>query len=222
MKPFVWLCCLGNKHVTKHFNMKKTLLLILVMMGCVTVSAQKIAKNELKQLQSFLAMTSEKGVTNAQVLQIPDMRNPSLWKGVTIENNHVTAIDWKHKNIAGALDLSGFAALKTVDVSHNKLTSISLAGCGALGDFNASRNALTSVDFTGCESLSKINVSGNRLTELTLADVAEIKNINCSNNLFVDLNVSGAMKLETLNCQDCHLQNLRIDGCTALKNLFCG
>ena len=34
--------------------MKKALLLMTLMLGCVTVFAQKIDKNELRQLQAFI------------------------------------------------------------------------------------------------------------------------------------------------------------------------
>ena len=48
------------------------------MLGCMTVFAQKIDKNELKQLQAFLAQPAEKDATNAQALKIADMKAPSL------------------------------------------------------------------------------------------------------------------------------------------------
>ena len=97
--------------------MKKTLIMILVMLGCVTVSAQKINKNELKQIQVFLSEISETGISNAAVLEISNAADPATWKGVLIDNGHVTEINWSRKKLAGTLDLSNFSALTKVDIS---------------------------------------------------------------------------------------------------------
>ena len=77
--------------------MKMTLIMILVMLGCVTVSAQKINKNELKQIQVFLSEISETGNSNAAVLEISNAADPATWKGVLIDYGHVTEINWSRK-----------------------------------------------------------------------------------------------------------------------------
>ena len=88
--------------------MKKAILMITLMLGCMTVFAQKIDKNELKQLKAFLSMPAEKDGTNAQALKITDLNAPSTWEGVTIENGRVKSIEWKDKHLAGDLSLTGF------------------------------------------------------------------------------------------------------------------
>ena len=50
--------------------MKKALLLITLMLGCMNVFAQKVDKAEINKLKTFLAQTSEKGGTNAAALNI--------------------------------------------------------------------------------------------------------------------------------------------------------
>ena len=79
------------------FNMKKVALLFAVALCSLAVNAQKINKNELKQLQAFLSAPAEKEATNAQALKITDVNAPSTWEGVTVANGHVTKIDWKGK-----------------------------------------------------------------------------------------------------------------------------
>lgn len=92
--------------------MKKALLMITLMLGCMTVFAQKIDKNEAKQIKAFLAQPAEKDGTNANVLKVTDVNNIAAIEGIQVENGHVTAIEWKDKKLAGSLDLSGFDALK--------------------------------------------------------------------------------------------------------------
>lgn len=138
--------------------MKKYLLMIALMLGSMTVFAQKVDKNEARQIKSFLSQNSEKDGTNAQALKVTDLNSIAGIEGITVENGHVTAIEWKDKKLAGQLDLSGFTALTKVDVSRNKITSLNVEGDAALSELNASRNALTSLTLTGCTSLYKVQV----------------------------------------------------------------
>lgn len=133
--------------------MKKAVLLITLALSSAMVFAQKVDKNELKQLKTFLSQPAEKDATNAQALKITDLNAPSTWEGVTVENGRITEIKWKDKKLAGDLNLSGFTALRTVDVSRNKLASLSVDGDVSLTELNASRNAMTSVDFGNCAAL---------------------------------------------------------------------
>ena len=50
--------------------------MIAIALGCSTVFAQSIDKNEAKQLKAFLAQTSEKGTTNAQELKVANINSP--------------------------------------------------------------------------------------------------------------------------------------------------
>ena len=130
--------------------MKKIALFLAVALCSVAASAQSIAKNELKQLQAFLAQPAQEAATNAEALKVTDTKNLAAIEGVTVENGHVTAIDFKGKKLAGTLDLSGFPALTKVDVSRNRLTSLSLANDPALTSVNASRNRISEFDMSGC------------------------------------------------------------------------
>ncbi len=120
--------------------MKKVLFLIALALGCTSAFAQKLDKAEARQLKNFLTQTAEKDGTNANALKVVNINDVSAIEGVTIENGHVTAIEWKDKHLAGDLDLSGFKALKKVDVSRNKIASVDVSDDPVLTDFNASRN----------------------------------------------------------------------------------
>lgn len=142
--------------------------MIALMLGSVTAFAQKMDKNEVKQLQNFLSQPAEKGGTNATALKITDLKSPATWEGVTVANGRVTAIEWKDKHLAGDLDLSGFTALTKVDVSRNALTSLSVAGDAALTELNASRNKLSTLTLKDNSALRDIKVYRNRLTDIDI------------------------------------------------------
>lgn len=91
--------------------MKKIALFLAVAICGVAASAQNLAKNEAKQLQAFLAQPAQEAATNAEALKVTDTRNLAAIEGITVQNGHVTAIDFKGKKLAGVLDLSGFTAL---------------------------------------------------------------------------------------------------------------
>lgn len=171
-----------------------------LMVGCMSASAQKIDKNELKQLQVFLSQPGEKSATNAEALKISDVKSPATWEGVTIANGHVTAIEWADKHLAGTLDLSGFDALTKVNVSRNALTAVTFDGCAALNRIDAQRNKIKEVNFNGCKGLQTLNIYKNRLTEISLDGMPLLETVNISNNYLVALDVANSSTLKTLNC----------------------
>ncbi len=179
--------------------MKKMILMMAVVLGCMTAFAQKVDKNEAKALKAFLAQPAEKDASNAQALKVTDLNALASIEGVTVENGHVTAIDWKDKKIAGNLDLSGFTALQKVDVSRNSLTGLSVAGDAALVELNASRNVLKTLDVSGTSALQTLTVYKNRLTDIDVSQSPVITNLNVSNNYFDDLYVDNYVSLNTLN-----------------------
>ena len=177
--------------------MKKALLIIALMLGSVAASsAQNLDKNEAKQLKAFLSEPSRDG-TNASALKVSNIGSFGSIEGVTVENGHVTAIEWKDKKLSGALDLSGFKALNKVDVSRNDLTSLSVEECAQLTELNAGRNKISEIDLNGCESLQKVAVYKNRLTDISLSDTPMLENLNVSNNLFVELSLANTTSLKT-------------------------
>ncbi|MDE6540628.1 MAG: hypothetical protein K2L74_01305, partial [Muribaculaceae bacterium] len=177
--------------------MKKIALLLAVAISSVSLFAQNVNKNELKQLKAFLAQPAVEAATNADALKVTDKNNPATWEGVTVENGHITAIDWKDKKLSGVLDLSGFKALAKVDVSRNRLTGFTAKGDGALTELNASRNKLTEFSVESCPQLTKLAVNNNRLTDIDLSGLQVLKTLNLSNNYLVSLDLSNSATLVT-------------------------
>ena len=66
--------------------MKRIMLLFAAVLALTAAMAQKPQKNELNQLKTFLQAPSDRGVSNAQALNITDLGNPASWEGVKMEN----------------------------------------------------------------------------------------------------------------------------------------
>ena len=160
--------------------MKKILLLTLLVGISCCVYAQMLDKAEARQLKTFLIQSSENGVTNADALKVYNVDKLSNVEGIVIQNGHVISIKWVDKHLSGNLDLSSFKMLKSVDVSRNKLSSLSVANNPSLVDLNASKNILTSVDFSNCPELKSVSIQKNRLTEISIVSSPLISLFICS------------------------------------------
>jgi hypothetical protein len=99
----------------------------------------------LAALRGFLSQISYKpGFFNAQLLgltlaDMSDWETNDAWKeklqGVTWNTNNpnqILSIEWKGKDLAGKLDLSGCPGMWSIDCSANKLTSLEVGDSEAL------------------------------------------------------------------------------------------
>ncbi len=162
--------------------MKRTVLFMAAIMTLSCAWAQKISKNEAKSLQTFLSQTAAKGGNNAEALRMVG-NNVATCPGIKVENGHVTEIDFKGKDLAGTLDLSGFTALKKVDVSNNKITSLTLNNNPALVEIYAGKNRIHTMTITGCPQVQMIKVNKNRLADFDLGSVPLLQKFNVSGNM---------------------------------------
>ena len=169
--------------------MKKIALLLAAAISSVSLFAQSVDKGELKQLKAFLAQPAAEASTNAEALKISNQNSPATWEGITVENGHITAINWKDKKLAGTLDLSGFDALQKVDVSRNRLTGFTADGDGVLTELNVSRNRLTEFSIENCPQISKLLANNNRFTDIDMTNLPVLKTLNLANNYLVSLDL---------------------------------
>ena len=105
--------------------MKRTILFLAALATLSCGWSQNLSKNEAKSLQAFINQPAAKGGNNGQALGFSGGNVASI-PGITVSGGHVTEIKWDNKELGGALDLSGFPALQKVDVSGNKLTSLTV------------------------------------------------------------------------------------------------
>lgn len=110
------------------------------------------AANEVDQIKAFLRQASAcEGQSNAAVLGVDTTAwaEGDLWlhalEGLRLsgqETLHVVSVDWDNRDLAGELDLSGFAQLDSLDVTGNALTALVLDECPALRKIHCQDNAL--------------------------------------------------------------------------------
>lgn len=107
---------------------------------------------EVDALKNFLRQESAlEGQTNASALDVDTAAwaESNLWlyrvQGLALSTGNekrVEFIDWSGKDLAGNLDLSGFASLDSLYVEENALTALDLTGCDALAALKCEENAL--------------------------------------------------------------------------------
>ena len=170
----------------------------------------------------FLAQTDSGGVTNAAKLGITDPADPTAWgdcfvfaentEGVKVLTDVGNNDSMEGKELAGALDLSGCAALVTVNVENNALTSIDVSGCTALEELYCSDNQLTALDLAPFAFLMNLTCANNQLTELDLTQNAMISSVTAiGDDLRVYLpaalgeNTFLCIKQERLGCDEAYL-----------------
>ena len=202
--------------------MKRTITLLCCALAFGGAFAQKVAKAELKSLQSFLSQPSAKGGTNAQALNITDLSNPASWEGVTVANGSVTDIKWVHKDLAGTLNLTGFKNLRSVDVSDNRIKQLTLSALPSVASVNAGKNAITEIAITGCPQLQTLKLNRNHITDLDLDGVPFLTSLNVAQNQIPVLDVTDAVNLKYLNCMSNRLETLTLTNCQALKTVYAG
>ena len=110
------------------------------------------AADEVDQIKAFLRQASAReGQSNAAVLGVDTTAwaEGDLWlhalEGLRLsgqETLHVVSVDWDNRDLAGELDLSGFAQLDSLDVTGNALTALVLDECPALRKIHCQDNAL--------------------------------------------------------------------------------
>ncbi|MDE6295952.1 MAG: hypothetical protein K2M03_07805, partial [Muribaculaceae bacterium] len=83
--------------------MKRVITLMALALVVSGAMAQTLNKQESKALQAFLTQNAAKGGNNAEALLVKG-NNIAQTPGVTIENGHVTAINWDKKELSGTLN----------------------------------------------------------------------------------------------------------------------
>lgn len=153
-----------------------------------------------------------------------DITDPSSWTGITWNSSgNVTAIDLSSLELEGALDLSGFTALESVNASGNSFSSLDVSGCTALTALDVSGNNLTSVDVSDCTDLETLDCSFNDLSTsgLSLSANAALTSLTCDDCGLTTLNLSALTSLEELSCAFNELTTINVDNNTSLSSLIC-
>ena len=103
-----------------------------------------------------------------------------------------------------SIDLSYNRDLRSLDLSGNKLTSLSLEGVNGL---------------FGKNMLSDINLSHNNLTDVTLNDTRAINSLDLSDNKFTEFDYKEFENLENFDISNNKIEAINITYFTAAKNV---
>ena len=138
-------------------------------------------------------------------------------------------INLSYNNIQ-TVTLNPQLAIRNLDLSHNQLTSdsLKLADADSIQTIDLSGNRLTSLTLTHCTALRSLKVSDNQLTEITLPIENNITYLALENNQFTLANIPAHGNIAEANyiyapqadiiiatkgpCTDLATQDLTLDG----------
>jgi LPXTG-motif cell wall-anchored protein len=220
--------------VTQMKKISIIILCIALMMTLLPTSAyaytyglHNYSDIEIARLKTFLSALSDDGVkTNGEQLGAsynPD--DPETW-GVSWKADAVRTaykVDWSdHKDIKGALNVSGFADLMVVDINNTSVTSLDVSGDSKIEDINCMGTALTQLSVSGHEALAFLFASDcPSLTSLDASGCIGLKKLYASNCKLDTLDLTGCTLLESLSVDKNKLTSLDVSGYGSLSSLYC-
>ena len=117
------------------------------------------------------------------------------------------------------LDLAGNSKLTSVNVSNNKLTSLTLPA--SVTSVDASNNQLTSLDVSKATALTQLNINSNKLTTLNVGQNKALQTLKCNDNDLVAIDVTKLISLTELACGGNNIPMLNVSRNTLLTTLDC-
>ncbi|XP_072171846.1 uncharacterized protein [Diadema setosum] len=182
-------------------------------------SAKKLpALTDAQLTSASLPNTPLSEVTTVQLHDLPGCSLTSLAKCprlrcLSLNNCGATALE----------SLEGCSNILFIDVSDNKVESLSCRDKTALTCLNAARNVLASIQgLEGCNHLKKLDLSHNKITRLAgVETLLSLTHLDLSHNQLV--NASGLpslVHLRELNLSANHLSSVRgLDQCPLLQRV---
>ncbi|MRX41285.1 T9SS type A sorting domain-containing protein [Flavobacterium sp. LC2016-23] len=212
----------------KNYRTKIFGLFLFIMIGFTSVKAQYTAIPDAAFEQGLINQGLDSGAIDGQVLtaSIAGVTNLNLQGGSIKDLTGIkdfASLQELYLNYQQltALDLSGMASLRVVEIYGNDLTGINLNGLFNLETFRCGSNALTTLDLSGLTNLTLLSCGQNLLTALTLTGLDKLETFQCNENKITSLNLSGLTNLTTLNFGANKLTTADLSGLTKLTDLAC-
>lgn len=149
-------------------------------------------------------------MTSVDVSKIAEMRHLQL------SNAGLYSVDLRQNRCLLSLDLSGnnlstlsLSAdnqyyykniLHDINLSNNKLTSLTLNNLLVITDLNLSNNQLSDMDFTDTDNLKTADLSNNQFTELSFMYASSLTDLNVANNNLTSIILPETNNIKTFNC----------------------
>lgn len=105
------------------------------------------------------------------------------------ERNAVTEINVQGLYISNLKGVEFFPAVRSLNCSNNRLTSLNLSSNTALVRVNCSNNQLTSLNVTKCTQLQYLACENNRLTSLDVLNNPLLNELTCHYNNITSMTV---------------------------------
>ncbi len=119
------------------------------------------------------------------------------------------------------VDASQNLLLQQLNVSCNRLSTISLPATSTLTSLNIDRNQFVSVDLSGCPNLTFLHASVNQLTSLSVSSLPYLESLYCSENQITSLDVGACTWLQTLSFDSNQVSSIDISALSRLRWLDC-
>lgn len=167
--------------------MKKLYTLLVLLVGSITIQAQIVnipdANFKAKLLQEEVAFDE-----NYEPITIDANNNGEIELN---EIQNVYALDVSNSNIANLTGIESFTALKSLNCSHNQLTTLTITTISLIG-LDASYNMLTSINVTFDPVVEGLWLGHNNLTSFVAENSYFADIFDLSSNQLINLVVNNA------------------------------
>ena len=124
------------------------------------------------------------------------------------------------QNNLTALDLSGLAFLKEVDVSYNQITTMNTSGLTQIEKLICTDNVLTSLEVGGLTTLKELKCGRNQIATLNVSALTQLTILECFHNSLQVLQVSNLLQLKEIHCYSNQISVLDVANLTDLQTLY--
>jgi Leucine-rich repeat (LRR) protein len=142
-------------------------------------------------------------------------------KVLTTRISGIISLDVSSSSISNLTGIKDFVALKNLNCSSNRLTSLDLSNNIALIDLNVSSNSLGSLDVSKNIALISLYCNSNYIKSLDLSKNLFLKTLICLTNDLSSLNLKQNFALTYLECSGNKLTTLDVSQNVILSYLKC-
>lgn len=143
-------------------------------------------------------------LSNALALSDLRLTNTELYSINLAKNRNLSYLNLSHNNMS-AIDMSGYNGsfgknkLHNIDLSYNKLNTVTFSDILTVHNLDVSHNQLEEMDFSNADNVLDLNLSYNKFSALSFKHSSALKSLNISNNVITELTLPDESILENLN-----------------------
>ncbi len=180
------------------------------------------------------ALITSLNLSNSTIQDVTGIRNFTNITNLNLDNCKVSSLDVHdlihlktiscvyNYNLLTRVNVSGCAALETLNCNTNPVAELTLTSAIALKKLDFHYNALPILDLSGLVNLESIDFSYGKLATVTLTNHPYLKTINFYKNYTLqNLNLTTAFNLEFANLTSCGLIDLKVQNLSHLITLYC-